>query len=384
MSKNTVVLVEPVCRGSRLQWLWLVTASLQETHDIVIFSREDCETDHFRELMMGLDFKLHKVPGDFGGAWLPKSSVKQWSAYLRALLNYDRSQSQKYQLLFLALDDYFTSFVLTAWSSLLFRNIERCFTVKYRVACLTASVMELRQWVIGRLMHFACRCWKIDSIVLDERLLSLNVGGRAALWLPDPWFGNFSPARRDSGRKILGYGSSDFVALVIGRQDERKGFPFLLNALPEALDSIPELRVHLCGKIEDTYFAGFKDLIQTYGQNRIHHDPAFIDEEDLPEIYAMADVILMPYAPFFTSTSGVLPRASASGVPVAASAHGLVGDRVRRYPLGLTFEYGNTKQFVEVLNRLKNNNDGSFKSGCKDFASSCSEQAFKDAVAKIF
>jgi glycosyltransferase involved in cell wall biosynthesis len=376
-----IVLIEPVCRGSRLHWLWLVTKALQDDRDVVVFARSDCETDHFFELMGNLQYTLYKIPCDFEGEWLPTISVRSWWRYLRALLLFDRSQKEPYDLFFLAFDDYIFPLFSTAWIAPFLRMKKGCYTVKYRVACLTAPVGQLRQWLIGQLVRISCAVWKMHCVVLDERSSGAKIGGRRSSWLPDPWFGSFSPDNCLPARQASGYSQEAFVALLIGRQDDRKGFPFMLEALPEALEKIPDLHVLVCGPITDCYQSDFRQLVEHFGA-RVQHRSDFIPEEQLPFVYAAASVVLMPYAPFFTSTSGVLPRASASGVPVAASEHGLVGDRVRRYPLGVTFPYGNTEAFVRALEQLKSGMPDGLTDGCTAFAFSCSEEAFEVAVRR--
>ncbi len=384
VNKRSLVLVEPVCRGSRLHWLWLVSKALQHKYAITVMVREDYLSDHFRELMSDLSCKVISIPGNFEGQWFPKISVFQWWAYISALLEFDRKQDKPYGIFFMALDDYLISFFLLGWSRWRFRKLNRVWTVKYRVECLTVGIHNFRQWVIGFVMRYACRIWKIKTIILDERLQNLSVGGIEVSWLPDPWFGNFNLNRSMDARAGSRFGVDDFMALIIGRQDERKGFPFLLEALPLALKELPELKILVCGKIEDSLIRNFKQLVSQFGSDRIMHDPQFISEEDLPDTYASASVVLMPYAPFFTSTSGVLSRASASGVPVVASEHGLVGERVRRYPLGKTFRYGDVGGFIDCLRDIRN--DGyseSVQAGCTEFASSCSEEAFIKSVRDL-
>jgi glycosyltransferase involved in cell wall biosynthesis len=384
MCKKSIVLVEPICRGSRLHWLWLVAKSLQDKYVIILLVREDYQSKHFSELMDGLDYELVAVPGDFGGEWLPRISAMQWWAYLKKLREFDRAQDDSYQVVFMALDDYLESFFLCGWSRFLFRNVSKVWTVKYRVDCLRVPLKNMRQWIIGRVMHQACRIWKINTIVLDERLKKLKIGGQTVNWLPDPWFGEFSPNLQDVARAKSPFAVNDFVALLIGRQDIRKGFSFMLDAIPPALESIPNLKIYVCGKIDEDHLAGFKQIIDRFGSERIHHDPEYISEEDLPLAYATASVVLMPYAPFFTSTSGVLPRAAASGVPVLASEHGLVGDRVRRYPLGMTFKYGDLDGFLTALRAVSRNGYAEqVQVGCAAFARSCSEKAFMEAVQDL-
>ena len=382
--KRTIVLVEPICRGSRLQMLYFVTVALQDRYNVIIFSREDCETAHFIELMSGLHYELRKVSGDFDGEWLPHLFIRDWRRYIVALRLFDQETIDSYDLFFMALDDYFQSFTCLMFSVFTFRNIERCLTIKYRVSCLTASFWNIREWGIGLLMRLFCRLWRIQTIILDERLEGMSVGGRKVLWLPDPWLGDFSKNRFQQGRELLNYNPNDFVALVIGKQDARKGFPFLLNVLPDTLNLFSDIQVCVCGKIDWKYREAFFQL-QLDFKGRIKHIDEFIPEQQLPAIFAMASVVLMPYAPFFTSSSGVLPRAAASEVPVISTEHGLVGERVRRYDLGERFPYGDQKKFLEALMRLKMRLESKeFKQGCKVFSTISSKEAFENQIKNIF
>jgi glycosyltransferase involved in cell wall biosynthesis len=60
-----------------------------------------------------------------------------------------------------------------------------------------------------------------------------------------------------------------------------------------------------------------------------------LSESALSLYFAAGDLIFMAYDPSFTSTSGVLTRAAASGVPVITYKTGLVGWRTEKYKLGL-------------------------------------------------
>jgi hypothetical protein len=62
--------------------------------------------------------------------------------------------------------------------------------------------------------------------------------------------------------------------------------------------------------------------------------------------------VLMPYDVSFSSTSGVLARAAASGVPVVTGTHGLVGHRVTSFGLGATAPLDDTRAWCDAVERL--------------------------------
>src|SRR5206468_4125379 len=127
-------------------------------------------------------------------------------------------------VVFMALDDYLVAFA--ARSSAIGRRLRRhrLWSVKYRVEYL---FRRKNRWLRNLALNWLTR-WSLfrshaGLVCFDERLHGKSIAGRSVIVVPDPWFGDFDVARRAAARAKHGFADGDFVILLLGRQDRRKG-----------------------------------------------------------------------------------------------------------------------------------------------------------------
>lgn len=77
----------------------------------------------------------------------------------------------------------------------------------------------------------------------------------------------------------------------------------------------------------------------------------FIDETEVRQYYAIADVVLLPYQRH-VGNSGVLMRAAAAGVPVLGPDYGLLGHLIRRHRLGLAIDTTSPQALAAGIERF--------------------------------
>jgi glycosyltransferase involved in cell wall biosynthesis len=379
-----VVLVEPICRGSRLQILANTLSALRGRADVILVTRRDYQSDHFHELVdaVGLTPRVVPVDTDLGGAWMRNLTEAEFALFTAALRRIEAECTGRYDLVFLALDDYLKAYTLAAvrLRKELPRADIRC--VKYRVEYLfeVRPGARLRGLVLRAMTRWSLLASGARLIAFDERLAQRRPSYFGGL-LPDPWFGPFSPTMKADGRALLGVGPDDFVMLSLGKQDRRKGIDFLIEAFPQAAQDA-QVRLAVVGTIAAEFRAAFDELKRRFPRQVVHVN-GFVPESALPNYFAAADAFLLPYSEDFTATSGTLARAAASGVPVLATEHGLVGYRVRTYGLGATFGARDEGSFVEALRRLRNQGpEGleAMRTAGLQFAENCSLQRFEAAM----
>jgi glycosyltransferase involved in cell wall biosynthesis len=389
MNEGPIILFEPVCRGSRLQILANTVSAIRtfSNRPIKIVTRSDYENTHLRELMganrSDVEFVLAQT--DLDGAWIKILTLDEMKAMLIAL---DRATANcgPSLIVFMALDDYLKPLVPHLWRIRSRFPTSRIFVMKYRVEyLLLARCMNWRAVLMSALTRLVLLRMRARLICFDERFMTTIFFGNPVAVIPDPWFGDFSPLRRKVARAKYGYRDNEFVVLTLGRQDRRKGFPLVLDILPELL-SDTNSRLFVVGKVDRELIDRFGRLKNLF-QEQITHIERFIDEAELPDVFASADVFLLPYALDFTATSGTLSRAAASCVPVVSGDHGLVGHRIKKYGLGEVFKITNANNMMRSIAAIRSYTaDQRMKvaKALEVFAASAHINVFKESVGKLF
>jgi phosphatidylinositol alpha-mannosyltransferase len=105
--------------------------------------------------------------------------------------------------------------------------------------------------------------------------------------------------------------------LYVGRMDKRKGFRYLLRALPQIKQVLPDARLIVVGAFDDKAKAPFVRYARTHKLRSVHFVGP-VSREDLPRYYRTATVFCAP-STGFESFGIILLEAMAAGVPVVAS-----------------------------------------------------------------
>jgi glycosyltransferase involved in cell wall biosynthesis len=195
-------------------------------------------------------------------------------------------------------------------------------------------------------------CTKHDLLlVMDERVYAKPAIHKKynLAFLPEPWEGEFGKISKNDSRNMVGLPKDEFLFLLIGKQNKRKGLVELLKAIKYDLSILNKSKFLIYGRIEDEIKTEVATLMKELPKDKVILNETFIDENELAYYYNGCDCILLPYAKSFQFTSGVLTRATASKVPVIASDHGVIGYRVKTNKLGFTYKSGNYKSLSRKL-----------------------------------
>lgn len=389
MNQPPVILFEPICRGSRLQILVNTIAAIREysARPIKVVSRADYDTSHFKELMIDCVEKVEFVPAstNLGGEWIKILDSGEMESMLLALEKACEGEKRA-DIVFMALDEYLKPLLASIGRLRPLAREHRLFVVKYRVEYLLAQhCSSLKAMLLKAATLWALFRLKARLVCFDERFAGSTLCGMPVSVIPDPWFGDFSASRRELARVKHSFAAEQFVVLTIGRQDRRKGFRLVLDMLP---DMLSDERAHLfvVGKIAPEYSSRFAEMICRFPE-RITHIDQFVDEAELPDIFACADVFLLPYTADFTSTSGTLPRAAASGVPVVTGQHGLVGFRVRKAGLGETCDISSPESLLQGIRKIHDygkDQKSKVRIALAKFAASAHITRFNASVGTLF
>ncbi|WP_420850236.1 glycosyltransferase [Ramlibacter algicola] len=264
----------------------------------------------------------------------------------------------------------------------------------WRIAARRVVAFKYRVWADGRGFHdhlnraatsIALSRTSGELVVFDERLRGTRIAGQPVHIVPDPWFGLFNAELRSEARARFGFSEEDFVALTIGFQDARKGFPLVLAASERALRDSGR-KLFIVGNIKEEFKPRLLALKAKFPAQIVHLD-RFVEEGELPYVFAAADVTLLPYAKSFTASSGVLPRSCASSVPVIACSHGLVGYRARTYDLGIVINTDCPSALATAIDQMSvelGTNRTRWARSLSQFSQATSLRAFEESVWPLF
>jgi len=159
---------------------------------------------------------------------------------------------------------------------------------------------------------------------------------------------------RDQVRRTCGW-EGHRVVLSIGRLVERKGQDTVIRSLPQVAVAVPEVRYAIGG--EGPFRERLEDLARAAGVAERVEFLGFVEEAQLPGLYAAADVFAMVSREILEAgdVEGfgiVYLEANAAGLPVIGGRSGGVEDAVVDGCTGLLVDPGDVDQVTRALIRL--------------------------------
>lgn len=204
------------------------------------------------------------------------------------------------------------------------------------------------RWILGRALRSgvfrrlsfldreAARC----AQVLEDRPVS---GGGV-----DPV--DFPDRDRTQVRTALGVAPDDFVFLMFGALDERKGVIEALENLRAVAGPTDRVVALIAGRVTAELRPHLEETLRTCNFRVVLHD-RFIPDEDRPNYFAAADCVLCPYKNF-AGSSGVLLHGASGGALAVVSARGVMEDAVREFGFGEVVDVEDPAGFTTSLQRL--------------------------------
>jgi phosphatidylinositol alpha-1,6-mannosyltransferase len=194
-------------------------------------------------------------------------------------------------------------------------------------------------------------------------------------------------SRPRSTRLMEKYGLSEHskVLLTVGRLVERKGVDTVIGCLPELLTRHEDLRYLVVGDGPE------RDRLQALAEscgvrNQVNFTGPVSDEE-LPGIYNLATVFIMPSR--FMPTSGTVEglglvylEAMASGVPVIGGNSGGVPDVISHMHTGMLIEPGSTREAAQAVDQVLSDEFLAKRLG--DAGRACASDLSRGSWQKVF
>ena len=149
-------------------------------------------------------------------------------------------------------------------------------------------------------------------------------------------------------RRILGLSQDGAVLLHFGSNHAKKDFEVIFQAAKGLSESYTLL---FAGKLSPVYQANNPvTLAKKYGleQNTMIVN-RYIPDEEMPDYFCAADATILSYHKHFERASGVLATTAQFSLPVIAADVGEIGEAVKNYGLGLTFEADNAQSLRKAI-----------------------------------
>lgn len=143
------------------------------------------------------------------------------------------------------------------------------------------------------------------------------------------------------------YGLPERYLLTVGTIEPRKNLPRLVEALAALRLDMPDLKLVVAGA-KGWLFEGFFEAIERHDQGQAVVLPGYIADDDLPALYAGAEVVVQPS--LYEGFGLPVLEAMACGAPVACSRTSSLGEIAGQ--AALTFDPLNVEEMAEVIRRL--------------------------------
>lgn len=192
-----------------------------------------------------------------------------------------------------------------------------------------------RDYALKGLIYRAAHRLIVHSRYIEQKLLKLFEGARGkTAVIPHGNFDNALPETTVSSRDArdwFGFAPDDDVVLFFGQIREYKGVDLLIEAFESAAARNPKLKLIVAGRLyTQSIESKLTNMVNTHpAKERIVLHGRYIPDADLPNYFAAADVVALPYRDI--DHSGVVHLAYSFAKPIIGSN---VGDFAETIPHG--------------------------------------------------
>ncbi|NLX48637.1 MAG: glycosyltransferase family 4 protein [Methanospirillum sp.] len=142
-------------------------------------------------------------------------------------------------------------------------------------------------------------------------------------------------------------GAAEDTVLFFGRIEEYKGLQYLLEAMPLVWDVLPGTRLVIAGSGD---LAPYRDQL---GDGRIEVQNRFIDDKEVPDFFARARLVVLPYVE--GTQTGIIPIAYAFRLPVVVTDVGSIPEVVEEGRTGHIVPPRDPRALADAILKLLQN-----------------------------
>jgi len=183
-----------------------------------------------------------------------------------------------------------------------------------------------------------------------EGLLGIRPSGRAVLTVPyGARLRNHMPGRNEA-RKALGIHYAATLLLFFGMLRKDKGIEFLLQAAGHVRG---ECKILIAGLPFDWDTEDIHRMIRKYHcEDRVLTTLGYIPEEAIPDYFAAADGLVLPYMKHYMGAAGPLKTALGFGKPVIATKVRELSEYLGMSPIGIAVDPEDADSLKEGIERF--------------------------------
>ncbi|WP_421764129.1 glycosyltransferase [Ekhidna sp.] len=219
----------------------------------------------------------------------------------------------------------------------------------------------------------------LDDRIKDNNYFPQERLGIRHLFLPDP-----SPATKPA-TEIQNVTNNKVKILIVGTQTKRKGFDELVKLLKHSPLVLNGIQFQFVGRLsKDT--EKYRSFVQAIKSDTFQWEEGFVTEERMMYNYQNCHYVILPYDKSFNASSGVMAYATSFGKPLISTTHGCIGYRVKKYEMGMSYNYGDISGLIRILRSIMEVDESTYLTMSKNallFAREHSVDNFKNAISNL-
>ena len=169
---------------------------------------------------------------------------------------------------------------------------------------------------------------------------------------PHPTYNAFKmkDMSREEARQCISIGADVPMLLFFGFVREYKGLKYLLDALPEVREQIPDIMLWIVGDFGDDKHIYLEQIERNDIQNNIRLVEGYVPDQEVEQYFAASDLVVLPY--MSATQSGIVQIAYGFEKPVVVTDVGGLPDVVRHGETGYVVPAGNVHEIARAVIRF--------------------------------
>lgn len=191
----------------------------------------------------------------------------------------------------------------------------------------------------------------VQSHMDEKDLLTVKPNARYVV-TPHPTYNAFKmkDMSREEARRRIGIAADVPMLLFFGFVREYKGLKYLLDALPEIRERIPDIMLWVVGDFGDDKHIYLEQIERNHIQDSIRLVEGYVPDREVEQYFAASDLVVLPYVS--ATQSGIVQIAYGFEKPVVVTDAGGLPDVVRNGETGYVVPAGNAHEIAQAVIRF--------------------------------